>query len=254
MQKPIWEDTAAILRNIQGKPQNLSLQQIRDAIISNGSRLTTFRANIAMTLTAPDLKGPVRCTGLILYQNPKSLRAMGSKFATTMFDISSDGNKFWLSVPLENKVYTGACNTFHKIEALGINIFPGDMASLFNYREILEGEKPTLETWPAYWLIHMLEMDKEDVNLKGNLLVDRVNGEVFRCELFNADGSIRLQAVFTNYATYNECRIPQRIDVRWPAYDTTFSLAFSNIVVNGKLDPKIFTLAIPKGAQTITLD
>ena len=125
LQKPIWEDTSAILRNIQGKPQNLSLQQIRDAIISNSSKLTTFRANIAMTLTAPDLKGPVRCTGLILYQNPKSLRAMGSKFATTMFDISSDGNKFWLYVPLENKVYTGACNTFHKIEALGINIFPG---------------------------------------------------------------------------------------------------------------------------------
>ena len=253
-QKPIWEDTAAILRNIQGKPQNLSLQQIRDAIISNGSRLATFRANIAMTLTAPDLKGPVRCTGLILYQNPKSLRAIGSKLATTVFDISSDGNKFRLYVPLENKVYTGACNTFHRIEALGINIFPGDMASLFNYKEILEGEKPTLETWPAYWLIHMLEMDKEDVNLKGNLLVDRVNGEVFRCELFNADGSIRLQAVFTNYATYKECRIPQRIDVRWPAYDTTFSIIFSNIVVNGELDPKVFTLAIPKGAQTITLD
>ena len=253
-QKPIWEDTSALLRNIQGKPQNLSLQQIRDAIISNSSRLTTFRANIAMTLTAPYLKGPVRCTGLILYQNPKSLRAMGSKFATTLFDISSDGNKFWLYVPLENKVYTGACNTFHRIETLGINIFPGDMASLFNYKEILEGEKPTLETWPAYWLVHMLEMDKEDVHLKGNLLIDRVNGEVFRCELFNADGSIRLQAVFTNYATYKECRMPQRIDVRWPAYDTTFSLAFSNIVVNGKLDPKVFTLAIPKGAETITLD
>ena len=128
------------------------------------------------------------------------------------------------------------------------------MASLFNYREILEGEKPTLETWPAYWLIHMLEMKKEDVNLKGNLLVDRVNGEVFRCELFNPDGSVRLQAVFTNYATYGKCRIPQRTDVRWPAYDTTFSIVFSNIIVNGKLDPKIFTLVTPKGAQTITLD
>ena len=69
--------------------------------------------------------------------------------------------------------------------------------------------------------------------------------------MFNSDGSIRLQAVFTNYATYNECRIPQRIDVRWPAYDTTFSLAFSNIVVNGKLDPKIFTLAIPKGHRQL---
>ncbi|MBI2471625.1 MAG: hypothetical protein HYV59_10355 [Planctomycetes bacterium] len=253
-QKAIWEDTSAILRNIQGKPQSLSLQQIRDKIISNSSRLTTFRANIAMTLTAPDLKGPVRCTGLILYQNPASLRAVGSKFATTLFDISSDGNKFWLYVPLENKVYSGTCNAFHRIEALGINIFPGDMASLFNYKEILEREKPTLETWPAYWLIHMLKMDKEDVNLKGNLLVDRVNGEVFRCELFNPDGSIRLQAVFTNYVTYRECRIPQRIDVRWPAYDTTFSIAFSNIVVNGKLDPKIFTPAASKGAQAVTLD
>lgn len=47
------------------------------------------------------------------------------------------------------------------------------MASLFNYREILEGKKPTLETWPAYWLVHMLEVNKEDVNLKGNLLIDR---------------------------------------------------------------------------------
>ena len=253
-QKPIWEDTSAILRNIQGKPQNLSLQQIRDTIISNNSRLTTFRANIAMTLTTPDLEGPVRCTGLILYQNPKSLRAIGSKFATTLFDMSSDGNKFRLYVPLENKVYTGTSNTFHRIEALGINIFPGDMASLFNYKEILEGEKPTLETWPAYWLVHLLEMNKEDVNLKGNLLIDRVNGDVFRCELFNPDGTVRLQAVFTNYATYKECRIPQRIDVRWPAYNTILGITFSNIIVNDKLDPKVFTLAIPTGAQTITLD
>lgn len=253
-QKPIWEDTSAILRNIQGTPQNLSLQQIRDTIISNGSRLAAFRANIAMTLTAPGIKGPIRCAGLLLYQQPKSLRVVGSKLATTVFDISSDGNNFWLCVPMENKVYTGACNTFHKVEALGINIFPGDMADLFNYKEILEGEKPTLETWPAYWLIHMLEIDKEDVNLKGNLLVDRVNSEVFRYELFNAGGSIRLQAVFTDYATYKGCRIPQKIDVRWPAYGTTLSIVFSNIVVNGNLNPKIFTPAIPRGAQTITLD
>src|SRR3989304_5263461 len=136
-QKPIWEDTSAILRNIQGMPQNLSLQQIRDTIISNSTR-------------------------------------------------------------------------------------------------------------PAYWLIHMLEMDKEEVHVKGNLLVDRMNGEVFRYELFNADGSIRLQAVFTNYATYKGCRIPQKIDVRWPAHGTTLSMAFSNIVVNGNLNPKIFMPAIPR--------
>lgn len=253
-QRPIWEDTSAILRNIQGETQNLSLQQIRDTLISKNSKLTTFRANVDLTLSTPDVKGPIRCTGLILYQSPRSFRALGSKFATTLFDMSSDGNRFWLHIPLENVVYTGSSNAFHRIEALGINIFPGDMVSLFNYREILEGKKPTLETWPAYWLVHMLEMNKEDVNLKGNLLIDRVNAEVFRCELFNSDGSVRLQAVFTDYTTLNGCRIPQRIDVRWPVYNTTLSITFSHITVNVALDPKLFTLSIPKGAQIITLD
>lgn len=254
LQRPIWEDTATILKNIQGEAKDFSLQEIRDALISNSSKLTAFRANVEMTLTTPDTKGPIRCTGLIVYQSPGSFRALGSKFATTLFDMSSDGNRFWLHIPLENTVYTGASNTFHRIEALGINIFPGDMASLFNYRDILEGKKPTLETWPAYWLVHVLEVDKEDVNLKGNLSIDRVNAEIFRCELFNPDGSVRLQAIFTNYTTQRECRIPQRIDVRWPAYNTTLGITFSNIAVNGILDPKLFTLSIPERAQIITLD
>jgi len=253
-QKTIWEDTPALLRNIQGKPQHLSLREICDTVVSNSGKLVAFRANMAMTLTAPDLRGPVRCTGLMLYQYPKSLRAVGSKLATTVFDMSSDGNKFWLHVPLENKVYTGACDAFHRIETLGINIFPGDIAKLFNYKEILAGKKPTLETWPAYWLIHALEVDKEDVGLKGNLLIDRVNGDVYRCELFNPDGSVRLQAVFTNYITNKGCSVPQRIDVRWPAYNTTLGIAFSNIIVNGHLDPKVFRLTVPGGTQTIVLD
>lgn len=254
LQKPVWEDTSAILANIQGERQNLSLQQIRDALLAKSSMLTGFRAKADLSLTTPDAKGPVRCTGLILYQSPGSLRAMGAKFATTLFDMSSDGDRFWLYIPPENLAYTGASNTFHRIDAFGISIFPGDMASLFNYREILQGKSPTLETWPAYWLIHMLEVDKEDVNLKGNLLIDRVNADVVRCELFNPDGSVRLQAVFTNYITQNGCRIPQKIDVRWPAYNTTLSITFSDITVNGALDPKLFTLTIPEGAHIITLN
>jgi outer membrane lipoprotein-sorting protein len=252
--KPVWDDASAILANIQGERKNLSLQEIRDTLISHSSRLTSLRAKTDLALTTPDVKGPVRCTGLILYQSPRNLRAMGAKFATTLFDMSSDGNRFWLYIPSENLAYTGESNTFHKIEALGISIFPGDMASLFNYREIVRGQRPTLETWPAYWLLHMLDVEKEEVNLKGNLLVDRVNAEVIRCELFNPDGSVRLQALFTDYTTQNDCRIPRKIDVRWPAHNTTLSITFSDIVVNGALDPKLFTLSIPEGAQIITLN
>lgn len=254
LQRPIWDDTTTILKGIEGKAQDLSVRQIRNALISGSSGLTTFRSDVEMVLVTPDVKGPVRCTGLILYQSPKSLRAVGSRFATTVFDMTSDGDKFRLYVPREKNVYTGNCNAFHRIDALGITIFPGDMVRLFNYRDVLESGNSILEIWPAFWLLHILETGGNDAKLKGNLFVDRVHGEVFRCEIFNAGGSVRFQAVFTNYTEYNGCRIPQKIDVRWPAYNTSLHMTFSNVIVNGHLDPKVFNLTIPKIAQTVVLD
>lgn len=254
VQRPIWDDTSAILRDVQGKTRDLTLEEILEKVISNNSNLFTLRSNVEMTLTTSDDKGPVRCTGVILYESPKSLRVVCSKFATTLFDLSSDGSSFWLYIPLENKAYTGNYNTYYNIGVFGINIFPVDMVSLFNYKEILEAKKPTLEIWPVYWIVHMLELDNGSVNLKGNLFVDRVNVDVFRRDLFNPDGSVRLQAVFTDYITINECRIPQRIHVRWPKSSAYLTITFSNIVVNSMLNPKVFIPSIPEEAQTITLD
>ncbi len=254
LQKTVWEDTSLLFRNNGGAAQTLSPQEVVDTVIASGSRLATFRANMEMSVTTPQLKGPVRCTGIILYQSPKNLRAVGSKFTVTLFDISSDGDRFWLYVPQESKCYTGKSGSFHRVEALGFNIFPGDMAHLFNYKELLDKRTPTVETWPAYWLVHVLRVSASKVRLKGNLYVDRVNGEIFRYEVFNPDGTVRLQALFSNHAVINGCQVPQRIDVRWPAYSTTLSMTFSNITVNGVLNPKVFAPAMPKETETIILN
>lgn len=251
---PIWEDTSAILRNVPGKAQNLTLQQIRDAVISSSEKIRTFRANVEMTLTSPEIKGPIRCTGVLAYQSPKRLRVVGSKFTATVFDICSDGEKFQVYVPSEEKVYVGNCNNFHKVESLGINVFPADMASLFNYKEMLEGKKLSLETWPAYWLVHVLSADAEHSSIKGNLSVDRMNAEVFRCETFNPDGSVRFQAVFSDYAACQDRRFPQKIDIRWPLYDSALSITFSRMMVNGALDPRVFSLTLPGSAEAVTTD
>ena len=253
-QKLLWEDTSGLLRNVQGDVKNLSRQQITENLISNSSKITTLRANIDITLTTPDAKAPLRCNGLILYQNPNNLRAVGSKLAATLFDIYSDERKFYLYIPIENKVYTGSSNAFHKIEVLGINIFPGDMAYLFNHREILEGYEPVIETWPFYWLLHLMEAKETNINLKGNLLIDRINADIFRCELFEPDGAVRLQILFTNYVSMAGCKVPQRIDVRWPKYDTTLNIIFSDVILNKKLDPKVFSFAKSEGVEVITLD
>ena len=60
-QKPSWEDTSGLLRNVQGDVKNLSLQQIKEDLILKSSKITTLRANIDITLTTPDAKAPLRC-------------------------------------------------------------------------------------------------------------------------------------------------------------------------------------------------
>ena len=254
LQKTVWEDASLLFRNNGGAAQALSPREVVDTVIARGSQLNTFRANMEMTVATPQLKGPVRCTGIILYQSPKNLRTVGSKLASTLFDISSDGDRFHLYVPQESKCYTGRSDSFHRVEAIGVNIFPGDMAHLFNYKELLGDKAPVVEIWPAYWIVHVLYRGSSDVGMKGNLYVDRADGEVFRYEVFNPDGSVRLQALFSDSAAINGCKVPQRIDVRWPAYSTTLRMAFSNITVNGVLDPRVFVPAMPEETETVNLD
>lgn len=254
LQKTIWEGATILSENTEGVAQELLPQEIVDTVISRSSQLAAFRANVEMSVATPQLKGPVRCTGIIQYQSPQNLRIVGSKFASTLFDISSDGDRFWLYAPQENRCYTGRSDTFHRIETLGINIFPGDMALLFNYKALLEEKTPAVEIWPAYWLVHVLQTDTPEACLKGNLYIDRVDGGLFRCEVFNPDGSVRLQALFTNPVTINGCRVPQRIDVRWPVYSTTLSMTFSNITINVIPDPKVFSPAMPKETETVDLN
>ena len=251
MQRSIWEDTSAILNSTGGEAQNLSVQQIKEVLIDNNSKLTTLRAKAKITLTAPESKGPVTCTGLIVYETPNHLRVIGSKLATTLFDMSTDGNTFWIYVPSEKKVYTGSSNALHKVNSSGTGISPNDMAGLFNLKDILGGESTVLEIWPYYWVVHAIDTNEGKINLKGKLLINRSNTDTFRCETFNPDGSVRLQAVFTDYSDFDSCRLPQRIDVRWPTYNTSMGITLSDIIVNSPIDSKIFTFTIPNGVEAV---
>jgi len=242
------------LNNTGGEVQNLSLQQIKDVLIANNSKLATLKAKARITLTAPELNGPVTCTGFIVYETPGHLRTIGSKLATTIFDMSTDGNNFRVYVPSEKKVFMGSCSTLHRKNSAETGISPEDMARLFNLKDILGDESTVLEIWPHYWVVHAVDTTEGKINLKGKLLIDRINADTFRCETFNPDGSVRLQAVFTNYSTFEYCRLPQRIDVRWPSRDASIGITLSEIIINSQLDPKIFTPAMPNDAEIVHLE
>ncbi|MBI2560178.1 MAG: hypothetical protein HYW14_03485 [Planctomycetes bacterium] len=169
-------------------------------------------------------------------------------------------------MPSEKKVYTGRCNSMSAsggLAKLMRNIHPDDMAMLLNYNNALTpgtiltkdvSNIPILETWPGLWLIHIVDLNNETATLRANLYIDRVGVTVVRYDVFGAGGNVRVQALFDDYARFNNSLIPQRIAIFWPDEDTKFSLSLTNIVTNEQIDPKVFRFSKPKSAEIVSLD
>ena len=243
--------------------QNLSLEQIKDTLGSDNTKFTTLKAKVQITVDAPDIDSPLFCEGYIRLQRPNKLRVIGTKLTLTVFDMLTDGETFWLYLPSEKKVYTGRCNSIHQLAKLDVNILPDDIAMLLDYNDALTpgailtkdvNRIHSLETWPGLWLIHLIDLNNETATLHANLYIDRVDVNVIRYDIFDTGGNIRVQALFDDYARFDNSAIPQRIAIFWPHEDTKLTLSLTNIVANEQIDPKVFQFSKPKTAKIVSLD
>ncbi|MGR3310375.1 MAG: LolA family protein [Candidatus Brocadiales bacterium] len=265
---PSW-----MLQRPSGMVQNLSLEQIKDTLGSENTKFTTLKAKARITIDAPAINGPLFCNGYIRLQRPKKLRVIGTKLTSTVFDMLTDGERFWLYLPSEKKVYTGRCNSMRRLVKPDITILPDDIAMLLDYNDALTtGTILTndvkriliLETWPGLWLIHLVDLSNETAALRANLYIDRVGVNVIRYDIFDINGNIRVQALFDDYTRFDDAAkktaqdfvpaIPQRIAIFWPDEDTKLTLSLTNIATNEQINPKVFQFSKPKKAEIVFLD
>jgi outer membrane lipoprotein-sorting protein len=255
-----------MLQKPSGMVQNLSLEQIKDSLGSVETKFKTLKAKAKITVDAPAINGPVFCDGYIRLQRPNKLRVIGTKLISTVFDMITDGETFWLYLPSEKKVYRGR---YDSVSASGglvkpeVNILPNDIAMLFDYNDaITTGSIPTkdvnripiMETWPGLWLVHLVDLNDETATLRANLYIDRVDINVIRYDIFSSNGSIRVQALFDDYTQFDNYAVPQRIAIFWPDSDTRLTLSLTGIVTNERIDPKVFQFSKPKRAEMVFLD
>lgn len=252
-----------MLQRPSGTVQNLSLEQIRDTLGSGDTKFSTLKAKAKMAVVAPAMDDPLSCDGYIRLQRPNRLRIIGTKLISTVFNILSDGETYWIYLPSEKRVYTGRCNSVDRLARLGVNIFPDDIAMLLNYGDALAtgailtkdvNITTVMETWPGLWLIHLVDLSNETPKLLANLYVDRVGVNVIRYDLFGDGGNIRVQALFDDYARFDDFPVPQKIAIFWPDEDTRLTLALTNIVTNEQIDPKVFQFSKPKRAEMVFVD
>ncbi len=232
------------------KAQTLSFTEVKETIRSERSGFNTLKAKADILITTPQIKGEFRCKGVVRFQKPGKIRVIGSKLARTVFDMLSDGDEYWFYLPKEKVVYTGKCDTVNRGDT-GAYLLPYDIAALLAYDNLFEGRPAYMETWPAFWLVHVLDSAGGKFVPYSSLRVDRIDNRVTELTIFNPDSFIRAQASFYDYAEINGQSIPQEAQIYWPDTNTTLSIKLNNILINEHLKPEIFHFKKPKKAEII---
>ena len=232
------------------KVQTLTLPQVKEIIVSESLGFTSLKAKASIILTSPGINGEFRCKGVVRFQKPGKIRVIGSKLARTVFNMLSDGENYWFYLPKEKVVYKGKCNVIRKTNT-NAYVFPDDIAALLEYDRLFEARHSYMETWPTFWLVHILEQEFVPY---GRLSVDRIDNTVTELTMFKPDSSVRVQATFSDYAEINSQSIPKAIQINWPDTNTNLTLNLNNITINEPLNPEIFRFKKPKRAEIVEIN
>lgn len=232
------------------KIQTLTLPKVKEIIVSEGLNFTSLKAKAGITLTSPETNGEFRCKGVVRFQKPGRIRVIGSKLASTVFNMLSDGETYWFHLPKEKVVYKGKCNVTRR-KNTNVYIFPDDIAALLEYDRLFEDKHSYMETWPTFWLVHILEQGLVPYS---RVSVDRIDNTVTELTMFKPDSSVRVQAKFHDYAGINGRSISKAIQIHWPDTNTTLTLNLNNIVINEPLKPEIFRFKKPKRAEIVEIN
>ena len=232
------------------KVQTFTLPQVKEIIVSESLGFTSLKAKASIILTSPGINGEFRCKGVVRFQKPGKIRVIGSKLARTVFNMLSDGEDYWFYLPKEKVVYKGKCNVTRNSNTKAY-IFPDDIAALLEYDRLFEAKHSYMETWPTFWLVHILEQEFVPY---GRLSVDRIDNTVTELTMFKPDSSVRVQATFSDYAEINGQSIPKAIQINWPDTNTNLTLNLNNITINEPLNPEIFRFKKPKRAEIVEIN
>ena len=232
------------------KVQTLSFPQVKEIIVSESLNFTSLKAKAGIILTSPRINGEFRCKGVVRFQRPGKIRVIGSKLARTVFDMISDGENYWFYMPREKVVYKGKCNVIRKTNT-NAYVFPDDIAALLEYDRLFEARHSYMETWPTFWLVHILEQEFVPY---GRLSVDRIDNTVTELTMFKPDSSIRVRASFHDYTEINGQSILEAIQINWPDTNTNLTLNLNNITINEPLNPEIFQFKKPKRAEIVEIN
>ncbi len=188
-------------------------------------------------------------TQVILAEKPNRLRAETlSPFGSPLLLLAADGESLGVSLPSQNIFYTGQATSANLGRFIRIPLRLPDLISVLLYQPpmIDSLREEAFELQEGGWLlVHYRSQRRQE-------LIFNHARQLVEVRYFDRD-ELFLKINYGEFAETGD-RFPQHFGIELPERETTASLKFSDLEINGALRPGIFQLEPPVGATVISLD
>lgn len=256
--------------------QKATTEQLVSAINLESARIRSLKATAAITAsTSVPNKGKIteyrEITGYLLVRKPGDLRLFGlvPVVGTRLFDMTSDGERFRMSIPVQNKFVTGSNNVTRPSAQLRENLRPQDIFNALLIRPIdaqreaavLEDgmqsiRDPKQKKWvdePTY-VLSIIQKQVQGWYLVRRIIISRRDLRPQQQLIYDNDGSIVTEATYGSFGETQGIFFPMEIAIRRPKEGNTIRLVFTKLEMNPELRGDQFVLAQPPGSRLVDVD
>ncbi len=221
------------------------LAAVDKARAARREQVKSLKADVVIGLESKTWSGAGTCQGRIAARRPDSLRLLGYAAVATVFDATTDGDRFWLYLPMLERAITGKAEEESLLAALPI--LPTEIVgALFGepYGAPEHGLR-VVDDKGTKWIAWDLSTGHE-VRARyapSSMLLQRA-------ELWSGANRIaRLD--YHDYRKRSGVWWPTRIDFDWPAEQGHMSLTFDTVHFNEPIDDEAFKFQPPDGVMVV---
>ena len=207
--------------------------------------------------------------GYVLARKPAMLRMKGLMpvVRNTAFDMVSDGQKFKLWIPPQNKFVVGSDNADHYqpdrrlenmrpqyiYDALLLPEIGQDEAVLDNgFETVLDSRKHRVEQ-PNYSLL-VIRNGPQGWFLSRKIEFSRTDLRPYRQRIYDQQGNVATDVHYPDYKDYDGIKFPSIIQIERPRENYDLTLNMIKLEINKALTDDQFALEQPPGAEVVNLD
>jgi outer membrane lipoprotein-sorting protein len=206
----------------------------------------------------------------LLAQRPAYVRVIGQApvIGKTIFDMTSDGKSFWVSIPSKNKFLVGSVTEQRSSNKPIENLRPQHLLDALLWTEVRKEEAVLLEEFndekARYYVLTVLRGGYRTEILR-KIWFDRADLQVARLEEFGPKGVLLSDVRYSDWEAVSSDQeqpsasasssaisaFPRTIQIDRPHDDYLLNLQVTKLILNEDIPADRFTLEQPSGSELV---